>query len=152
MAIRDAVHSLGIEIRAGLHTGECQVRGDDIGGIGARVSALAGPNDVLVSSTLRDLVIGSGLQFEERSAHQLKGVPGEWCSSSSLRRKYGTKKSCAGSNSHQLTDKGACSTGASCFRRSRSGPATIVKHAGYGLTCRAEGFAAYALEIERRKS
>jgi class 3 adenylate cyclase len=46
--------------------------------IGARVSALAGPNDVLVSSTLRDLVIGSGLEFEDRGAHQLKGVPGEW--------------------------------------------------------------------------
>ncbi len=82
MAIRDAVRSLGIEVRAGLHTGECEVRGDDIGGIGvhigARVSALAGPNDVLVSSTLRDLVIGSGLEFEERGAHKLKGVPGEW--------------------------------------------------------------------------
>ena len=82
MAIRDAVQALGIEVRAGLHTGECEVRGDDIGGIpvhiGARVSALAGPNDVLVSSTLRDLVIGSGLEFENRGAHELKGVPGEW--------------------------------------------------------------------------
>jgi class 3 adenylate cyclase len=82
MAIRDAVQSLGIEVRAGLHTGECEVRGDDIGGIavhiGARVSALAGPNDVLVSSTLRDLVIGSGLQFDDRGTHELKGVPGEW--------------------------------------------------------------------------
>ena len=82
MSIRDAVQSLGIEVRAGLHTGECEVRGDDIGGIavhiGARVSALAGPNEVLVSSTLRDLVIGSGLEFEERGTHQLKGVPGEW--------------------------------------------------------------------------
>jgi class 3 adenylate cyclase len=82
MSIRDAVQALGIEVRAGLHTGECEVRGDDIGGIavhiGARVSALAGPNDVLVSSTLRDLVIGSGLEFEERGAHPLKGVPGEW--------------------------------------------------------------------------
>jgi class 3 adenylate cyclase len=82
MAIRDAVQVLGIEVRAGLHTGECEVRGDDIGGIavhiGARVSALAGPNDVLVSSTLRDLVIGSGLEFEDRGGHQLKGVPGEW--------------------------------------------------------------------------
>ena len=82
MAIREAIRSLGIEVRAGLHTGECEVRGDDIGGIavhiGARVSALAGPNDVLVSSTLRDLVIGSGLDFEERGAHTLKGVPGEW--------------------------------------------------------------------------
>ena len=82
MSIRDAVRSLGIEVRAGLHTGECEVRGDDIGGIGvhigARVSALAGANDVLVSSTLRDLVIGSGLGFEDRGAHQLNGVPGEW--------------------------------------------------------------------------
>ena len=82
MAIRDAVQALGIEVRAGLHTGECEVRGDDIGGIavhiGARVSALAGPNDVLVSSTLRDLVIGSGLEFDDRGAHVLKGVPGEW--------------------------------------------------------------------------
>jgi class 3 adenylate cyclase len=82
MAIRDAVQALGIEVRAGLHTGECEIRGDDIGGIavhiGARVSALAGPNDVLVSSTLRDLVIGSGLEFEDRGAHELKGVPGEW--------------------------------------------------------------------------
>lgn len=82
MAIRDAVHALGIQVRAGLHTGECEVRGEDIGGIGvhigARVSALAKANDVLVSSTLRDLVIGSGLQFEERGTHQLKGVPGEW--------------------------------------------------------------------------
>jgi class 3 adenylate cyclase len=82
MAIRDAVQALGIQVRAGLHTGECEVRGDDIGGmavhIGARVSALAGPNDVLVSSTLRDLVIGSGLEFEDRGAQQLKGVPGEW--------------------------------------------------------------------------
>jgi class 3 adenylate cyclase len=82
MSIRDAVQALGVEVRAGLHTGECEVRGDDIGGIavhiGARVSALAGANDVLVSSTLRDLVIGSGLEFEERGAHELKGVPGEW--------------------------------------------------------------------------
>lgn len=82
MAIRDAVQALGIQVRAGLHTGECEVRGDDIGGIGvhigARVSALAGANEVLVSSTLRDLVIGSGLEFDERGAHELKGVPGEW--------------------------------------------------------------------------
>ncbi|WP_006242254.1 adenylate/guanylate cyclase domain-containing protein [Mycolicibacterium tusciae] len=82
MAIRDAVHALGLQVRAGLHTGEVEIRGDDIGGIavhiGARVSALAGRNDVLVSSTLRDLVIGSGLVFDDRGAHQLKGVPGEW--------------------------------------------------------------------------
>ncbi|WNG92682.1 adenylate/guanylate cyclase domain-containing protein [Mycobacterium sp. ITM-2016-00318] len=82
MAIRDAVQALGIEVRAGLHTGECEVRGEDIGGIGvhigARVAALARANDVLVSSTLRDLVIGSGLEFEDRGAHELRGVPGEW--------------------------------------------------------------------------
>ena len=82
MAIRDAVQALGIEVRAGLHTGECEVRGDDIGGIavhiGARISALAGSNEVLVSGTLRDLVIGSGLEFDDRGAHELKGVPGEW--------------------------------------------------------------------------
>ena len=82
MAIRDTVHALGIEVRAGLHTGECEVRGDDIGGIavhiGARVSALAGANEVLVSSTVRDLVIGSGIEFVDRGTHELKGVPGEW--------------------------------------------------------------------------
>jgi class 3 adenylate cyclase len=82
MAIREAVQALGIQVRAGLHTGECEIRGDDIGGIGvhigARVSALAGANDVLVSSTLRDLVIGSGLEFGDHGVHELKGVPGEW--------------------------------------------------------------------------
>jgi class 3 adenylate cyclase/pimeloyl-ACP methyl ester carboxylesterase len=82
MAIREAVAALGIEVRAGLHTGECEVRGDDIGGIavhiGARVGALAGSNEVLVSGTLKDLVIGSGLEFEDRGAHELKGVPGVW--------------------------------------------------------------------------
>jgi class 3 adenylate cyclase len=82
MAIRNAVQALGIQVRAGLHTGECEVRGDDIGGIGvhigARVSALAGSSEVLVSSTLRDLVIGSGLQFEDRGSYELKGVPGQW--------------------------------------------------------------------------
>ena len=82
MAIRDSVQALGIEVRAGLHTGEVELRGADIGGIavhlGARVSALANANEVLVSSTLRDLVIGSGLEFDDRGAHQLKGVPGEW--------------------------------------------------------------------------
>jgi class 3 adenylate cyclase len=65
-----------------LHTGECEIRGDDIGGIavhiGARVSALARPNEVLLSSTLRDLVIGSGLEFDDRGSHTLKGVPGQW--------------------------------------------------------------------------
>ena len=70
-----------LDCRATASGVECR-RGDDIGGIGvhigARVSALAGPNDVLVSSTLRDLVIGSGLEFEDRGTHALKGVPGKW--------------------------------------------------------------------------
>jgi len=81
-AIADAVRPLGIEIRAGLHTGECEVIGEDVGGIavhtGARVSAKAGPGEVLVSQTVKDLVAGSGIEFEDRGTHQLKGVPGEW--------------------------------------------------------------------------
>ena len=78
MSIRDAVQTLGIQVRAGLHTGECEVRGDDIGGIavhiGARVAALAGPNGVLVSRTLRDLVIGSGLEFEDAALTRSRGT------------------------------------------------------------------------------
>jgi len=81
-AIADAVRPLGIEIRAGLHTGECEVMDGDVGGIavhtGARVSAEAGPSEVLVSSTVRDLVAGSGIEFEDRGSRDLKGVPGEW--------------------------------------------------------------------------
>jgi class 3 adenylate cyclase len=79
---REAVRELGIEIRAGLHTGECEVMGDDIGGIavsiGARVGAAAGPGEVLVSRTVTDLVAGSGIEFADRGVHPLKGVPGEW--------------------------------------------------------------------------
>jgi class 3 adenylate cyclase len=81
-AIRAEVRRLGIEIRAGLHTGECEIHGNGIAGIavhiGARVSALAGPGEVLVSSTVRDLVAGSGIEFDERGEHELKGVPGPW--------------------------------------------------------------------------
>ena len=73
---------LGLEIRAGLHTGECELRGDDLAGIavhiGARVASLAGPGEVLVTSTVRDLVAGSGIEFTDRGHHELKGVPGEW--------------------------------------------------------------------------
>jgi class 3 adenylate cyclase len=80
--ICDEVRSLGIEVRAGLHTGECEVRNGDIAGIavhtGARVSAKASPSEVLVSSTVKDLVAGSGIEFEDRGVHELKGVPGEW--------------------------------------------------------------------------
>ena len=81
-AICDAVRSLGLEVRCGLHTGECEIIGADLAGIavhiGARVAGLAGPEEVLVSQTVRDLVAGSGLAFEERGTHVLKGVPGEW--------------------------------------------------------------------------
>jgi class 3 adenylate cyclase len=81
-AIRDGVRALGVEIRAGLHTGELEVVGDDVAGmavnIGARVGAKAEPGEVLVSSTVTDLVVGSGLEFRERGAHELKGVPGRW--------------------------------------------------------------------------
>jgi class 3 adenylate cyclase len=80
--IGEQVRRLGIDIRAGLHTGECEVIGDDVGGmavhIGARVMGCAGPGEVLVSSTVKDLVVGSGIDFEERGAHELRGVPGEW--------------------------------------------------------------------------
>jgi class 3 adenylate cyclase len=81
-AIAEEVKPLGIEVRAGLHTGECETMGDDVGGIavhiGARVAALAGAGEVLVSSTVKDLVAGSGLRFGDRGSQSLKGVPGEW--------------------------------------------------------------------------
>jgi pimeloyl-ACP methyl ester carboxylesterase len=81
-AIRSSLEPLEIEIRAGIHTGECELLGDDIGGlavhIGARVMGHAGPGEILVSSTVRDLVVGSGTGFDDRGMHELKGVPGEW--------------------------------------------------------------------------
>jgi class 3 adenylate cyclase len=80
--IRDAARQLGIEIRAGLHTGECEMIGDAAHvlamHIGARVATLAGPGEVLVSSTVKDLVAGSGIQVADRGTHTLKGVPGSW--------------------------------------------------------------------------
>jgi class 3 adenylate cyclase len=82
VGMSEAMRPLGIDIRAGLHTGECEVRGEDVGGIavhiGARVASLAAPGEVLVSSTVKDLVIGSEIRFADRGAHPLKGVPGEW--------------------------------------------------------------------------
>ncbi len=81
-AIRRGVGALGLELRSGLHTGECELMGEDLGGIavhiGARVSSVAAPNEVLVSSTVRDLVAGSGISFSDRGLHSLKGVPDEW--------------------------------------------------------------------------
>jgi pimeloyl-ACP methyl ester carboxylesterase len=80
--IAEEVRPLGINVRAGLHTGECEMIGDDVGGIavhiGARVAALAGADEVLVSGTVRDLVAGSGLRFADRGSQSLKGIPGEW--------------------------------------------------------------------------
>ena len=78
----DAVRGLGLEIRAGVHTGECEIVGDKLAGvavhIGARVAGKAGPGEILVSGTVHDLVAGSGLSFEDRGQAELKGVPGEW--------------------------------------------------------------------------
>jgi class 3 adenylate cyclase len=81
-AIAASVKSLGIEVRAGLHTGEVEVRGEDVTGMGvniaARVMDAAGPGEVVASSTVKDLVAGSGLRFADRGPHDLRGVPGEW--------------------------------------------------------------------------
>jgi class 3 adenylate cyclase len=81
-AIRDAVQALGLEVRTGLHTGECEVAGSRVSGIavhtGARISATARPQEILASGTVKDLVAGSGIRFDDRGIHTLKGVPGEW--------------------------------------------------------------------------
>jgi class 3 adenylate cyclase len=81
-AIRDRVRPLGLQVRTGLHTGECELVGDDVAGIAvhiaARVSSVAAPDQVLVSSTVKDLVAGSRLAFEDQGAHRLKGLPEEW--------------------------------------------------------------------------
>src|SRR5579863_2430135 len=81
-AIIDATRALGLELRMGLHTGECEVRGNDLGGlavhIAARVGSLASPSEVLVSGTVKDLVVGSGIEFNDRGEHLLRGVPGSW--------------------------------------------------------------------------
>jgi class 3 adenylate cyclase len=81
-AIRVGVRTLGLEVRAGLHTGEIELVPDDIRGlavhIGARVMSLAGPSEILTSATVKDLVFGSGIEFQDRGTHELKGVPGNW--------------------------------------------------------------------------
>jgi class 3 adenylate cyclase len=81
-AIIASIREIGIDVRAGLHAGEVEQRGDDIGGIAvhlaARVMETAAPGEVVVSSTVKDLVAGSGLCFADRGVHVLKGVPGEW--------------------------------------------------------------------------
>jgi class 3 adenylate cyclase len=81
-AIAAAARPLGLEVRSGLHTGEIELQGNDIAGIavhiGARVASLAGAGEVLATSTVRDLTVGSGIEFNERGRHELRGVPGEW--------------------------------------------------------------------------
>lgn len=81
-AISDGAQALGIAVRAGVHTGEVELRGDDIAGLGvniaSRIEGLAQPGEVLVSRTVIDLVAGSGLDFDDRGEHDLKGVPGRW--------------------------------------------------------------------------
>ena len=80
--ICSSVSTLGIDVRTGLHTGEVELDGSDVAGmavaLGARVGALAGPREVLVSSTVKDLVVGSGIVFDDRGTHALKGIPDEW--------------------------------------------------------------------------
>ena len=81
-AFAEAVEGLGLRIRAGVHTGEVEARGEDIGGVavhvGARIAALSAPGEVLASRTVKDLVSGSGIDFEPRGSHELRGVPGSW--------------------------------------------------------------------------
>jgi class 3 adenylate cyclase len=80
--ITQEVSNLGISVRIGLHTGECQIEGERVRGlavhIGARIASLAGPGEVLVSSTVKDLVAGSGITFEDAGEHELKGIPDRW--------------------------------------------------------------------------
>jgi class 3 adenylate cyclase len=81
-AVLSTVGEIGMDLRVGLHTGECEVVGDKLRGlavhIGARVTAKAGPGEILVSHTVKDLLVGSGIEFEGRGTHELKGVPGDW--------------------------------------------------------------------------
>ena len=80
--ISTGARSLGVEVRIGLHTGECELTGDDVGGmavhIASRVMALAGPNEITLSAAIAAAVIGGPFEFEERGEHELKGVPGRW--------------------------------------------------------------------------
>jgi class 3 adenylate cyclase len=82
LAVTERVGTLGVDVRAGVHTGECERRGDDLAGIAvhiaSRIASSAGPREVLVSRTVRDLVVGSGLTFDDRGTAELRGVPGEW--------------------------------------------------------------------------
>ncbi len=81
-AIGEATAKLGVQLRQGLHTGECEVRGDDLGGlavhVAARVAALASAGEIMASSMVKELVAGSGIEFDDRGEHELKGVPGRW--------------------------------------------------------------------------
>jgi len=82
IAVRDGIHSIGLTVRAGVHTGEAVAHAGKLAGltvhIGARAATLAAPDEVLVTQTVRDLMVGSGTRFADRGAHALKGVPGKW--------------------------------------------------------------------------
>jgi class 3 adenylate cyclase len=107
-SISDGARSLGIEVRAGAHTGECEEMDGKLGGIsvhiGARIAALAQPSEVLVSSTVEDLVAGSGLRFVDRGARALKGVPAEWRVFSLETYPAGLPLKKLSRNSYQVTD------------------------------------------------
>jgi class 3 adenylate cyclase len=81
-AVTGIAHELGVEIRVGMHNGECELFGEDVGGIAvhiaSRVSALAGPGEVLVSATVAATVVGGPFAFEDRGSHELRGIPGRW--------------------------------------------------------------------------
>jgi class 3 adenylate cyclase len=81
-SIRDAATAIGLAVRAGLHTGECELVGDKVRGVavhlGARVAAAAAPGEILVSRTVKDLVAGTAIAFEDRGTHVLRGIPGDW--------------------------------------------------------------------------
>jgi len=81
-ALRTGLRGVGLDLRCGLHTGEVEMRREEIGGIGvhigARIMSEAEPNEILVSSTVKDLVVGSGIRFEDRGEHELRGVPEQW--------------------------------------------------------------------------
>jgi class 3 adenylate cyclase len=87
--VSERVQAIGVDVRAGVHTGECERRGDDLAGIAvhiaSRIATAAGPREVLVSRTVRDLVVGSGLSFEERGTAELRAVPGLWELAAALR-------------------------------------------------------------------
>jgi class 3 adenylate cyclase len=117
--IASEMTGLGVSVRAGLHTGECESRGDDLGGlavhIGARIGALAGAGEVLVSGTVRDLLLGSGIEFSDSGLHTLKGVPGDW-------RLFAVKDTAPPAPLTDVADTGASVAGRVALRAFRRAP------------------------------